>query len=369
MSGILFYNAEFKTNNLIYSNFKRNRTSRKKRNPTKNIYTNENNQSKNSFMNASDNHFELSLTKVNLAIQKLKTQPSKSILKKVSDTTLVYAHSQTDLRDTSFQVNLNTLINAGLVECPQSQQLMRKNQVNESSSETSSIEEGSILVKNGKNIIGLVKNYSISISSSLSKYNEIEIPINPFKETSSYEDLDSKNIHDTTINNNYNKDLSLLTSNSSSTSETASLNNLSDASSLSLSERTLNSQTVDNLKVEDYLNELQHLSNQNSFALAKNYVLENDVEPLNVNTKTNSNHECNGVLHTNTSEASTASSGYLSYSAMNAINANNATLCVTNKNEPRSDRSISPANNEKRFSYILATGSSNNLNADSNDNG
>ena len=79
-------------------------------------------------MNSSENHFELSLTKVNQAIQKLKTQPSKSILKKVSDTTLVYnSHSDLNnlhLRDTSFQVNLNTLINAGLVECPQMQHML-----------------------------------------------------------------------------------------------------------------------------------------------------------------------------------------------------------------------------------------------------
>jgi len=345
-------------------------------------------------MNASDNHFELSLTKVNLAIQKLKTQPSKSILKKVSDTTLMYNNSQSDLnnihlRDTSFQVNLNTLINAGLVECPQSQQLNRKSIISQSSSETSITSDRSSMESpifannnnNNENNNGLVKNFSISISSSLSKYNETEIPINVFKETSSYEDLDSKKVHDTTINNmsyTIKKDLSLLTSSSSSTSETTSLNNLSDGSSLSLSEKTLNSQTVDanqsanivpksNLKVEDYLNELQHLSNQNSFALAKNYILENDVEPLNVNTKTNSNDEYNGVLHTNNSETS---SGYLSYSAMNAANANAMQYRhVNNKNERRSHQSISPINNEKRFSYILATGSSNNLNTDSNDSG
>jgi hypothetical protein len=340
-------------------------------------------------MNASDNHFELSLTKVNQAIQKLKTQPSKSILKKVSDATLVY-NSQSDLnnihlRDTSFQVNLNTLINAGLVECPQSQQLNRKSLIEHSSSETSitsnsSSTDSQIAVNTNTNTNSLAKTYSISISSSLSKYNEIVIP--DFTEALSYEELDSKIAHDTTINNmSYilKKDLSLLTSSSSDSSETTSLNNLSDGSSLSLSEKTLNSKNADldhssnnavskaNLKVEDYLNELQHLSNLNGFALSKNYILENEVEPLNVNTKANGNDESCRVIHTNNSETS---SGYLSSSAMNGINTNpntNNAVKLNIKNECLFHQHVSPKNNEKRFSYILATGSSNNLNIDSND--
>ena len=111
-----------------------NRAASKRRKFSKKLNTNDGDHSKNSFMNASDNHFELSLTKVNQAIQKLKTKPSKSILKKVSDTTLMYnSHSDINnphLRDTSFQVNLNTLINAGLVECPQMQDLIQTNNNN-----------------------------------------------------------------------------------------------------------------------------------------------------------------------------------------------------------------------------------------------
>ena len=75
------------------------------------------------------------------------------------------------------------------------------------------------------------------------------------------------------------------------------------------------------------------------------------------NTKENGNDESCGVIHTNNSETS---SGYLSSSAMNGANPNN-------KVKLNFHQHVSPKNNEKRFSYILATGSSNNLNIDSND--
>ena len=375
---------------------------------SKTIY-NESDHSKNSFMNLSENHFELSLTKVNMAIQKLKTQPSKSILKKVSDSTLMYTSQadldNTHLRDSSFQVNLNTLINAGLVECSQAVganatlptplsvkkssrkkgKLMRKH---DSSSSCSSLECA--------NENAGVKRYSISISSSLSKYNEShheDTPVVtvPSVETS-YELDEDDDIHNTTQNHmSYamKKELSLLTvSSNSSSRRSISVNNLtggSSSSSLSLSEKTLNDKLDssqhclnENLKVQDYLNELQHLSKQNSFAASKKFTELNqstleqtarklptsDHNILHLNAA--NSMEQNGLMHTNSSETS---SGYLSFSAMNVIT--NVNVAANKKGSKATDsrRSLSPNPlllnaAEKRFSYALATASSNNLNGD-----
>ena len=196
--------------------------------------------------------------------------------------------------------------------------------------------------------------------------------------------------HNTTLSHfMITKDLSLLTS-SSCASNTASANNLSGSSSLSLSEKTLNAKTDLNrltrehepLKVEDYLNELEHLSNQNSFALSKSFALDNGHDEVNetiLNThevhsprkfnylNVNTNAPVNGcseeatvAMHTNNSETS---SGYLSFSAMNV----NVHGCLA-QSKRTSRRSLSPSVNEKRVSYILATASSKNLNTDLTDN-
>ena len=179
---------------------------------------------------------DVSVSKLNIAIQKLNTQPTKSILKKASD----LINNSDDVVDTSMrfehQVNINTIINSAVGTGHRSSRRSLTYDTKRGSvcSATSSSSDASSSSPSSS------PNSSVSISSSLSKNNKHHT--NNQKETELIVEKP-----------NACPNLSFLTNTSSSRS----------SSSTSLPPLEAKS---DFRKVQDYLNELNHLSQQNTFA-------------------------------------------------------------------------------------------------------
>ena len=205
-----------------------------------------------------------------------------------------------------------------------------------------------------------------------------------------YEEI-LNNLNDTFTNTNINAQYSTLPKRRASISSSLTTSSSSSSSSLSSSTTTLVIPTVENEiddvnielatdclneilvdekqnsfqnKVQDYLNELNLLSKQNNFGNVDNNVLITPVKP--------NLYSCEKIINTNTSEAS---SGYVSSSTSNKdtdvkLN-NNLLTSLKGSNESiiyDATAAVAIENSlmrsDKRYSYVLATASINNLNID-----